>query len=139
MIPRRSLLTALLTGGGALLPNFLRNASASQRPARATAVEQAIWKSFYDRTRVWGYVDKHSVVPGETFDIMLSTGPRHAAAKGKIEIFRIGYYDKADRKLVWQAKDVGVAREEVQMTAAALGASWPPGYDRVETDGWQSG
>jgi len=142
-------LTALLTSCGGLLPNFLRTRSATAAPrpdraerakaARTATAEKAIWKSYYDETRVWGYVDKHSVVPGETFDIMLSTGPRHAAAKGKIEIFRVGYYDKADRKLVAQFEDVEVGQEEVQMTAAALGAAWPPGVDHVATEGWESG
>jgi hypothetical protein len=138
MIARRSLLTALLTSFGALRPTSLWARAATALPSAHAAAEN-IWTSYYQGTRVWGYVDKHSVVPGETFDIMMSTGPGRPASKGKIEIHRIGFYGRRDRKLVWQGEHVEVSQEEVQMTAAALGAGWPPSVDHVDTNGWQSG
>ena len=49
---------------------------------------KSIWRSFYLGTRVWGYADKHSVDAGETFNLMLSTGPDRASARGTIEILR---------------------------------------------------
>jgi hypothetical protein len=85
------------------------------------------------------YVDKHSVTPGERFNIMLSTGPGQTKPKGKIEIFRIGYYAKADRELVWEGGDVEASRQEAQMTASSAGACWPTEVENVETTGWRSG
>ncbi len=138
MIARRSLLSAFLSSCGAFWPSLSVRA-ADQVPRSRCATEDAIWKSFYDGTRVWGYVDKHSVVPGETFDIRLSTGPRRSKAKGKIEIFRIGHYRGNDREFAWRAEDVEVSQEEVEMTAATLGAGWSVAVDHVDTRGWRSG
>jgi len=139
MIARRSLLKTLLTGTGVLVPSSPR-ARDSASPARTrSAIENAVWRSYYENTRTWGYVDKHSVAPGETFDIMMSTGPGVADTKGTIEIFRIGSYVGSDRRLVWTGAHVGVSREEVLTTTASLGAAWPPAVDHVDTDGWSSG
>ena len=118
MIGRRTLFQSFLTAFASLL--FVRSPKAESNPVaqprNAATSERAVWKSFYEDTRVWGYVDKHSVTPGERFNIMLSTGPGQTKLKGKIEIFRIGYYAKADRELVWEGGDVEASRQEVQMT-----------------------
>jgi hypothetical protein len=114
MIGRRTLFQTILTAFASLLSVRSPRAEDSPpaQPGNAPTVEQAVWKSFYEGTRVWGYVDKHSVTPGVGFNIMLSTGPGRAKVKGKIEIFRIGYYANADRKLVWTAEDVEASRQE---------------------------
>jgi hypothetical protein len=136
MIARRSLLASLFSGCAGFAPGSWRVwAASSSRPARI----DAIWKSNYSGTRVWGYVDKHSIAPGEPFNIMLGTPPRRPAVKGKIEIYRIGYYEHADRKFVWRGEAVEAPQVEVQMTAASLGAGWSPAVDHVQTEGWQSG
>jgi len=67
---------------------------------------------------------------------MLSTGPDLETVNGKIEVFRIGYYGETDRKLVWKT-DVEVGQNPVPMTAASLGAGWPPG-EGIGTEGWAS-
>jgi hypothetical protein len=140
MIGRRALFQSFLTASAGLLS--ARSPKAEGNPAAQpihAAAEKAVWKSFYEDTRVWGYVDKHSVTPGERFNIMLSTGPGQTRLKGKIEIFRIGYYAKADRELVWEGGDVEASRQEVQMTASSAGACWPTEVENVETTGWRSG
>jgi hypothetical protein len=141
MIGRRTLFQTFLTAFASLLS--VRSPTAADNPpvepSNAPNPEEEVWKSFYEDTRVWGYVDKHSVNPGERFNIMLSTGPGQTNLKGKIEIFRIGYYAKADRQLVWTVEDVEASRQEVQMTASSAGACWPTAVEDVETRKWRSG
>jgi hypothetical protein len=137
MIQRRDVLNLPLVTAAGLLPTA---ASAQTDPAAARATfEAAIWRSPYDDTRVWGYVDRHSVVPGEKFDLMLSTGPGLDQAKGRIEIFRIGAYADGDRKLVWRSEPVAVARQPVQITAAAIGTGWTASLEQIPTGDWTSG
>ena len=39
---------------------------------------------------IWGYVDRHSVAPGESFRLMLCAHPGNDPVDGHIEIHRIG-------------------------------------------------
>jgi hypothetical protein len=135
---RRFLSTPLLVGAANLLQVSASARAGEATPCDSASVNRTIWKSYYPGTRVWGYVDKHSVAPGEAFTIMLSTGPEIESVTGTIEVFRIGFYGNADRKLIFTADTVHVVRNEVQMTAASLGAGWPPGWD-IETDTWETG
>jgi hypothetical protein len=142
MIARRSLLAALLTGWPGSLFTSVRTQADDVLvlPAQKRAAEKAVWKSYYEGTRVWGYADKHSVVAGEPFHIMMSTGPNHKTIKGTIEIFRIGHYPNTDRVCYWRAEDVEVLNAgEVQVTAGAVGAAWPTAFEDVDTTGWPSG
>src|SRR4051794_2959344 len=98
MINRRKLLTAPVAGTmGMVAASTMAKAAtpAATAPATKTGIE-AIWRTYYDNTRVWGYVDRHSVDAGQKFNLMLSTGPNLPSAKGRIEIYRIGHYDGSD-------------------------------------------
>jgi hypothetical protein len=134
-----------LGAGGLLVPAALASGSASAGTAVPDpaickqAAAAAIWRSDFDNRRIWGFVDRHSIEPGEDFDIMLSTAPDRPEIKGVIEIFRIGYYDDGDRKLVWRSDPLIVTAHEVQITSAALGVDWPPAIDHVPTDDWVTG
>jgi hypothetical protein len=143
MIARRSLLGLLLSGWPGLLSTSVRSQAKDvvlASPAQKRAADQAVWKSYYEGTRVWGYVDKHSVVAGEPFHIMLSTGPGHKTIKGTIEIFRIGYYPNTDRVCYWRAEGVEALNAgEVQVTAGAIGAAWRTAFEDVDTAEWPSG
>jgi hypothetical protein len=111
----------------------------SQRAERDNVVVWSRWGYPGPAPEVWGYADRHSVPAGEPFAVMLSTGPDDTTFQGKVEIFRIGHYGSADRRLVWTSDLLTVRRQEVEATAAAIGASWPPAIERVPTDGWRSG
>src|SRR5919109_3028382 len=102
-------------------------------------VRDKLWTSYYKGTRVWGYVDRHSVRPGDTFNLMLSVGPGGTSLIGRVEIFRVGFEQGGDRRLVATFKKVEVAREPLKITSAALGAGWPMGVDSIDTSGWPSG
>jgi hypothetical protein len=141
MISRRRFFSGpVLAGAASLIPA----ASRAQVGARAKsacdqdAVQPAIWASYYSGTRVWGYADRHSVSPGERFSVMLSTGPKQKAVKGKIEVFRIGYYGESDRERVSSGGPVEVEQNDVQLTAASLGVTWPSAWD-IKTDAWETG
>ncbi len=59
--------------------------------------------------RVWGHVNVHSVDPGESFQLMFSTGStRGLTATGHVEIFRVGDYGNTDRaEAVYFESDTG--------------------------------
>lgn len=105
----------------------------------APELRDGLWTSYYSNTRVWGYANKHSVRPGEPFDVMMSVGPGVKAVTGIIEIFRIGPCDGGDRKLIVRFDGVDVAQEKVKITSAALGTGWPAAVDMIDTTGWESG
>jgi hypothetical protein len=139
MIGRRPLFQAgLLTGALGLFGQPIRadQVEADTHPENAASV----WTSFYAGTRVWGYVNRHSVVPGESFNVMLSTGPNVPKVIGSVEIFRIGpTTDGTDRTLVFRTDPIDVGHEVVQMTACSAGACWPTAFEDVPTGGWRSG
>ncbi len=98
---------------------------------------------------VWGYADRHSVDPGQTFKLMLSAGPVNDAVKGHVEIYRIGREENSDRRIVWRSGALEVApytsvragrhSQFLENSAAALGPCWPPTLEVNETDSWRSG
>lgn len=152
LVTRRPLLGGILPALVAGLAGLrgTRAAAADAPPAPAqpapaqTAAQPAksIWRSYYLGTRVWAYADRHSVDAGETFNLMLSTGPDRAGAHGRIEIYRIGHHPgepEPDRKLVWRSPSLAVSQQAVEITAAAIGAGWPAGLESIATDGWRSG
>lgn len=101
------------------------------------------------RQKVWGYADRHSIAPAESFQLMLSAGPVQQPAKGHLEIFRIGCEDGGDRRCVWCSEVLEVDPYEVMRagrysqlldnTAAALGPGWAPTLSVKETGEWDSG
>ncbi len=141
MITRRALVTGMLAGAaGSTDASAGTLADGSAAPASdAKQIERAIWRTYYDDTRVWGYVDRHSVEPGQKFNLMLSTGPDLKAAKGKIEIYRMGYYGAQDRALIWRSPTIEVSHQPVEITAASVGAGWTASIEQIATGGWRSG
>ena len=147
MVARRPLLAgilpAILAGVTGLRTQRAQADDAPPTPS-PLAPAKSIWRSFYAGTRVWGYADRHSVDAGQTFNLMLSTGPERKSIRGAIEIFRIGHHPVSgapdrDRKLVWRSPAIMVEQQVVQITAAAIGAGWPAGLEAITTNGWQSG
>ncbi len=142
MIARRSLLATLLASGASFLPRSSRNAAGAEpaAPVPNPRDQAALWHSYYAGTKVWGYVDKHSVGPGESFKIMLSTGPGIGKITGKLRIYRVGYSVSGDRELVWESGDLEVDFvDDIQVTSATLGAAWPETVEVTATDTWRSG
>jgi hypothetical protein len=145
MIARRSLLARLLTSCASAIAWV-----SSPGSARAAAVplvrktdlpdEAPLWKSYYDGTRVWGYVDKHSIRPGESFNIMLSTGAASDRITGKLRTYRIGHFANGGRELVAETSELTVEYAgQIQVNSATLGAAFPAAYAMDDTERWRSG
>src|SRR5262245_45368350 len=110
--------------GGAMVAGGTPARAADQE---ACAASSPVWVSYFREKNVWGYVDRHSVFPGETFELMLSTGPARKEAKGHVEVFRIAPLSVAGgQRLMWRSPTLQVAHESVLRTAAAIGTHWPP-------------
>lgn len=88
---------------------------------------------------VYGYVNKHSIFPGQEFKIMLSTSPEIGSISGRIEISRIGYYEKKDRKLKWRSDNLAIQTQEVHDSTASIGLMWKPLNIHVDSQDWESG
>jgi hypothetical protein len=128
--------------------NFLRLAGATALtqtvPARAagqppSATAPELWTSAFAGQTVWGYADKHSVVAGEPFGLMLSTGSGRETVKGRIEFFRIGHHPPDGQRLIWSGPELTVTPQPLSRTAAATGAAWPPAISDIPTAAWAPG
>ena len=142
MIGRRSLLTTLLTSSASALAWSRETARAAVAADKGRGSDQSgLWRSWYVGTRVWGYVDKHSISPGESFNVMLSTGPELNRLKGTLKIYRMGYSpDGDDRDLIWQSDELEAEYAgPIQVTSATLGAAWPAAVEVDETARWRPG
>lgn len=98
-----------------------------------------LWVSYFERKNVWGYVGQHSVAPDESFQLMLSTGPKRAEIVGKIEFYRIEPTSvEGGQRLVWVSPTIRVERQPVLRTAATVGAQWPVALE-ISPREWQPG
>src|SRR5262249_17988446 len=102
----------------------------------AASAETLLWTSSIDGQTVWGYVDKHSVAPGEAFDFMLATGPMRESAPGRIQFLRVGA--EGERR-VWTSPEITIEHRPVSRTAATVGANWPPALSEIDTSSWPPG
>ena len=101
--------------------------------------KQRFWNDDVTKRLVWGYVDRHSIKPGQSFNVMLATDFTDPAAQGHIEIYRIGYYPDGDRKKVWESKKITVREHDLYDTAGIVGPAWPVSVNNIPTETWQSG
>ncbi|HYM03972.1 MAG TPA: N,N-dimethylformamidase beta subunit family domain-containing protein [Stellaceae bacterium] len=129
-LARRSLLK--LAGAAAIAPA----GAALGADQGASKIKPSIWTVSFAGQSVWGYADKHSVSPGEGFDLMLATGPTSDGATGRVEFFRIG---AGGQHLVWTSRDVKLVQRPVLRTAATVGANWPPSLVDIDTSSWPPG
>ena len=144
MIRRRSLLATLLASVGSAASWSVRKPALASHPGRPSTTPgpnpDALWKTEYARTRVWGYVDKHSIQPGESFNLMLSTGPALDRIKGKVRISKVGYTPSGLWDVVWESEELTIEfADQIQVTSAIVGAAWGSNYEVDETEDWRSG
>jgi hypothetical protein len=121
--------------GGLAVPHH----AAAQRD-EGTQVEDRVWASFFRTKNVWAHVNKHSVEPGESFELLLSTGPGRAQITGRVELFRFTRLgDDQKEPPVWTSASVRVAGQRVLRTAAAIGTDWQLAFPAIDTAGWPPG
>ncbi len=98
-----------------------------------------VWNGDTKSTLVWGFTNKHSIEPGNSFSLMLSTDFEDRTVTGHIEIYRIGFTGSDNRQLVWKSQGLTVKRHEVSATANAIGPLWPAYINTVPTKDWLTG
>lgn len=107
---------------------------------RAKANLDAMWTRFTPEQKVWGYADRHSIAPGEPFNIMLSIRPGDKDVTAGVTIYRIGWKDGApNREWVWAGDKDQVRAQDFTNTAASIGAGWTSSYAVADTANWKSG
>jgi hypothetical protein len=89
---------------------------------------------------VYGYVDSHSVFPGQSFHVMLSVGLDQDALAGYLELARLGYQpETGHRSVVWTSPPLVVEPQPMLDTAASIGSAWPAAAAIRADEGWSSG
>lgn len=107
---------------------------------RSPEIERAVWKDpYYPSKQIWGYVDRHSVVPGEFFNLMLSTKPASPPIMARAEIFHMRPSSGGERQIVWQSQAFQISCQAVPSTAAAIGPGWQPTLANIQSAGLQPG
>jgi hypothetical protein len=96
----------------------------------------AVWTRFFAIQRIWAYVDRHSITPGEPLNVMAACGPGEPTRKVRLEVFRIG---AADPQKIWTSDFTAVAYRGATASAAAIGPGWPPTFADIDTRGWPPG
>jgi hypothetical protein len=84
-----------------------------------------------------GYADQHSVLPGENFDLYVST----TSTSYQVRAFRVGWYGGAQARLVWtSAAQPGSAQADSLFDDATrrVYTKWTKSLT-VSTDGWPEG
>ncbi|MDA2929913.1 hypothetical protein MYX84_08205 [Acidobacteria bacterium AH-259-O06] len=94
---------------------------------------------FRDGPMVLGYADRHSVRPGESFHVMLSTRDEGWSFTGHMEVFRIGWEGPDNRRYVFSSPPVRVGYTESLGTVFSTGCNWPVFATITPDPSWQSG
>lgn len=123
-------------GAGALLAT--PSGAATEAPDATSDRDRRIWTSAFSGQRIWGYVDKHGILPGEPFNVMLSTGPAVPTMRGRLVFFRISHRGNGFLP-VWTSQPIEISHQPVSRTAASVGANWPPTLEIIDTAGWSPG
>ena len=106
-------------------------------------------KDFYSKTawvaqtpdqKVWGYVDRHSLLPGESFKIMLSHAPNGRGIDGAVRISRItGNQNNLVEDTVFVSESLHTHYQGMGADASIIGVPWKPSLAVKTADDWKSG
>jgi len=119
-------------------------------PPQPSAAPPRRWPSYFGRKTVWGYVNRHSVLQGEGFDLMLGLGPGIQPLRGRVDFYRLGGSDDAPNpakeggsrtgnRPVWSSPFFQVTYQRVNAAASALGPNWTPSLLAIDTASWPPG
>jgi hypothetical protein len=138
-IPRRILLRlagAGLLGAPLAAPLAARAQSEGGAASPVAIPTPAIWSEFFKGQRIWAYVDRDSLAPGEPLNVMMAAGPGQPSRRVRVEVFRIG---AAAPTPIWQSDFVQVGYCGATASAAAIGPGWPPVFADIDTRAWPPG
>lgn len=96
-------------------------------------------QKFLDGPLVLGYADRHSVKPGETFHVLLSTRDEDLSVMGHLEVFRVGHGRQGNREHVFSSPLLKVGYTESLGTVSSTGCNWPVFASISSEPSWRSG
>jgi len=99
----------------------------------------AFREQFCDGPAVLGYADRHSLNPGEEFQVMLSTREQNLSVSGQLEIYRLGGATEGHRQLMFRSGQLQVSYSESLGTVSATGCHWPVAATVAVPPTWKSG
>ena len=88
---------------------------------------------------VLGYADRHSVKPGESFRVMLSTREEGSTVRGLLEAYRVGGGGPNHRNLVYSSSEIEIGFTESLGTVSSTGCNWPVFKEITPGPQWTSG
>jgi hypothetical protein len=155
-LQRRSFLGAAAAAGVAAVTGIAAGCSAepavrpgteanSRRRARSSAVPERdlpgdpdFWiSSAGPADAVEGYASQVSILPGQEFDLHVST----TGSSFQVSAFRVGWYHGAQARLVWRSGEIRGRRQDEPLFASAtrtVFTQWEPTLT-VATGGWPEG
>jgi len=119
------------------LPAMAQAGSGAAREGSA-GPSPRVWTEFFKGQRIWAYVDRHSVAPGEKFNLMMAAGPGQPSRRVRLEVFRLGAEGEAPAP-VWQSPFVDAVYRGATASGAAIGPGWPPAIADIHTAAWRPG
>jgi hypothetical protein len=131
-IPRRVVLR--LAGLGLLA--FPAAALTKEEGAPRAAPSATGWHVWFKGQRLWAYVDRVSINPGEPLCLMAAGGPDQPTRRVRAEVFRI---EAGEPTLVWTSEFADVEAAGATASGAAIGPGWSPAFDPFDTRAWPSG
>ncbi len=132
-IPRRVVLR--LAGLGFLASPAAVLAKEEGR-AQQAALSATRWREWFRGQRLWAYVDRVSINPGEPLCLMAAAGPGQPTRRVRAEVFRIG---AGAPTLVWTSEFADVEAIGATASGAAIGPGWPPAFAAIDTRTWPPG
>jgi hypothetical protein len=140
-IPRRTFLGAAVAAsalGAGVMPGGTDEGPRADAGEGELPQNGPIWAGPFPSRQIWGYVDKHSVLSGGRFNLMLSTGPDTERLRGRIAFYR-AVDEEPETATVWTSPLIDVAQQSVSVTAATIGANWPVALADIDVSSWPPG
>ena len=120
-------------------PSLLPGDTTASAPPEPAPPAPRRWPSYFGRKSVWGYFNQHSLAQGETFELMLSTGPGQPTTRGRVEFHRLGGSTAVAPPPVWTSPVISVFTQRNNVVAAAVGPNWQPTLEKIDTSNWPAG
>ncbi|MEM7216971.1 MAG: N,N-dimethylformamidase beta subunit family domain-containing protein [Pseudomonadota bacterium] len=106
------------------------------RNRRVGWLKSAAWQEYTQP--VWGYVDVHSAVPGDTVRVFLSKDvDLNRRLRGRLIATRVSSLEESPP--IWSSDVMDVPCQKLNYEAAALGTWWDKWCDLTLDDQWESG
>lgn len=134
-IPRRWLLRLAGVGfAAAPLPVLAERQGGAPPPP--TPLTTDVWTEFFKGQRIWAYVDRQSLAPGDPLYVMAAAGPGMPSRRVRLEVFRMG---ASGPEKVWVSDFANVGPRGATASAASIGPGWPPSFGPFDTRAWPPG